>query len=110
MPSPNFTDVKVFIHADATTNLKASASCKVADILYIRDLKVVLGKNGYFVGMASRKDAKGEYQDIYFPGSKALRDELSHEIMAAFKLGMAAAGTPIPDKDAPPASKDEVPF
>jgi stage V sporulation protein G len=74
-------------------SLRAIASVKAHDSLFLTGLRVVEGKNGLFVSMPNRKTQAGEYQDIYFPASKAVRDELQALVLDAYKkeVAMAAA-------------------
>jgi stage V sporulation protein G len=72
-------------------SLRALATVKVHDAIYLTGLRVVEGKNGLFVAMPNRKTGAGEYQDIYFPASKATRDELQHLVLDAYKKEVALA-------------------
>jgi len=76
---------KVRVTAIEKDSLKGLATVVVADAIYLTGLRIVVGKNGPFVSMPSRKDKTGEYQDIYFPASKATRDELQALILAAYE-------------------------
>jgi stage V sporulation protein G len=69
--------------------LRALVSCKVADAVYLTGLRVIEGKSGLFVSMPSRKTTMGEYQDIYFPASKAMRDELQAAVLEAYSVETA---------------------
>lgn len=66
-------------------SLRAIATVKVADAVYLTGLRVIEGKTGLFVAMPSKKDKAGEYQDIFFPASKAMRDDLQAVVLEAFK-------------------------
>ncbi len=66
-------------------SLRAIATVKVADAVYLTGIRVIEGKNGLFVSMPSKKDKGGEYQDIYFPASKAMRDALQAVVLEAYK-------------------------
>lgn len=81
---PVFTDIKVTL-INGEGSLRALASIKVADTFIITGLKVVDGKNGVFISMPSRKDAKGEYHDVAFPVSKEIRSEVSAAVMEAYE-------------------------
>ena len=74
-------------------SLRGLATVKAHDSLFLTGLRVVEGKNGLFVSMPNRKTQAGEYQDIYFPASKAVRDELQALVLDAYKkeVAMAAA-------------------
>ncbi len=67
-------------------SLRAIASVKVHDAIYLTGLRVIEGKKGLFVSMPNRKTGDGEYQDIYFPASKAMRDELQELVLNAYRL------------------------
>jgi stage V sporulation protein G len=72
-------------------SLRALASVKVCDAVYLTGLRVVEGKNGLFVAMPNRKTGDGDYQDIYFPASKAMRDELQNSVLEAYRREAGAA-------------------
>jgi stage V sporulation protein G len=78
-----FTQVRVSLFEK--DSLRALATVKVADAIYLTGLRVIEGKNGIFVAMPTRKDKGGEYQDIFFPTSKAMRDELQKLVLEAYK-------------------------
>ena len=88
---PLFTEVRV--HIIDKDSLKALVSCKVADTIFLTGLRVVEGKNGLFVAMPNRKTGSGEYQDIYFPASKASRDELQSLVLAAYNAEAGVVST-----------------
>lgn len=71
-------------------SLRALVSVKVHDAIYLTGLRVIEGKNGLFVAMPNRKTGDGDYQDIYFPASKAMRDELQNFVLEAYRETAAA--------------------
>ncbi len=86
---PLFHQIRVsLIHKDS---LRALASVKVCDAVYLTGLRVIEGKNGLFVAMPNRKTGGGDYQDIYFPASKAVREELQGAVLEAYHRESAAA-------------------
>jgi stage V sporulation protein G len=72
-------------------NLRAMASCKIAGVLWLTGLRVVEGSKGRFVAMPSRKDNKGEYQDVFFPATRDIRDALQREILSEYEKAIKAA-------------------
>lgn len=84
--SPLFTQVRVSLCQ--RDSLRALASAKVGEAVYLTGMRVIEGKNGLFVGMPTRQSAGGEYQDIYFPASKAVRDELQKAVLEAYQLAL----------------------
>jgi stage V sporulation protein G len=69
--------------------VKAMVSCKVADSLYLTGIRVMHGKHGRFVSMPSRKDAQGEYRDIFFPATKESRDLLNDLVLEEYDAVLA---------------------
>ncbi len=65
--------------------LRGLVTVKIGDAMFLTGIRLIEGKNGLFVSMPSRKTTTGEYQDICFPASKDIRDELSHAILEAYK-------------------------
>jgi len=59
------TDIKVRVHESG--KLHGFASCKVAGLVELRDMKIMDGKNGLWVAPASkeRKGEAGKYDDLY---------------------------------------------
>ncbi len=75
-------------------SLRAMASVKVADLLFLTGLRVIEGKNGLFVSMPSKKEVGGDYKDIYFPASREVRDQLQESVLEAYRAELAKkAGT-----------------
>lgn len=91
MQSTHFTQIRISVVEK--DSLRAIATVKVADAVYLTGLRVIEGKNGLFVAMPTRKDKAGEYQDIFFPASKAMRDELQAFVLDAYRkeAGLATA-------------------
>lgn len=78
-------------------SLRALVSVKVHDAVYLTGLRVIEGKNGLFVAMPNRKTGDGDYQDIYFPASKAMRDELQNFVLDAYRREAADDDTTVAD-------------
>ena len=85
--SPLFDQVRVSLFEK--DSLRALATVKVHDAIFLTGLRVVEGKNGLFLSMPNRKTAAGEYQDIYFPANKATRDQLQALVLEAYKKEVA---------------------
>ena len=80
--TPIFSQIRITIFEK--DSLRALASVKVADAFCVTGLRVIEGKNGLFIAMPSKKTAAGEYQDICFPASKAVCDELQAAVLEAY--------------------------
>lgn len=75
-------------------SLLALCSCKVQDSIWLTGILVVEGSRGKFVAMPSRKDAKGEYQDVFFPAKREVREDLQTKLLKAYDAELAKEGVP----------------
>lgn len=78
-----FSQIRVTVYQK--DSLRALVSVKVADAFFLTGLRVIEGKNGLFVAMPTKKDKAGEYTDIFFPASKATRDDLQAQVLEAYR-------------------------
>ena len=65
-------------------SLMAIAEITLDDELTIRDIRLIDGKNGWFVAMPNRKGSDGKYYDIVVPNDRATQDLISDTIMKAY--------------------------
>ncbi len=79
------TDIRVRIVNNGNDKLKAVASITIDDELVVHDIKVINGKDGYFLSMPSRKTAEGEFKDIVHPIKTEVREMLKEKILAAYE-------------------------
>lgn len=79
------SDVRIRLVDKAESKLKAVASITIDDCFVVHDIKVIEGKEGYFISMPSKKTPDGEYKDIVHPINTETRDAISHQIIEAFK-------------------------
>jgi len=77
------TDVRIY-PVKAEGKFKAFASITLEDKLVIRGLRVVEGRNGFFVAMPSRK-FKDDYYDVCFPITSKFKDEISKKVMGKYE-------------------------
>lgn len=61
--------------------LRALASITLDGELVIRDLRVVEGEHGLFVTMPSRRVKDGEFQDVAFSLTTALREAIAEAVL-----------------------------
>jgi stage V sporulation protein G len=54
------------------------------DCFIVDGVRVMNGKKGLFVSMPSRKNDRGEYDDLAFPLTKELRDEINAVVLRAY--------------------------
>ena len=70
-------EAQVYPLKEPRNNTLAMASLTIGGCFAVRGVKVVQGRNGPFVSMPQAKDGKGEYQDVCFPISKEVREQVS---------------------------------
>lgn len=79
------SDIRVRLVDKEDSKLKAVASFTIEDCFVIHDVKVIEGKDGYFISMPSKKTPDGEYKDIVHPINTETREAISNQIIEAFK-------------------------
>ena len=87
----NITDIRVRLVNNANDKLKAVASITIDDEIVVHDIKVINGKDGYFLSMPSRKTNEGEFKDIVHPIKTEVRESLKAMILAEYEKALANA-------------------
>ena len=64
------TSVKVKKIEKENSRMKGIAEILIDDMIAIHDIRIILGDNGLFVAMPSRKTPTGDYRDIVHPISQ----------------------------------------
>ena len=85
--------VKVF-PVQNSKNLLATASVTLSGCFAVCGIQIRDGKNGTFVSMPQRKDAKGEYHDICFPCTKEARQQFNDAVLNAYEQSLRQAQQP----------------
>ncbi len=83
------TDIRVRL-VNNNDKLKAVASITIDDELVVHDIKVINGKDGYFLSMPSRKTDDGKFKDIVHPIKTEVRESLKEQIMAEYEKALAS--------------------
>ena len=76
------TEVRVSLRDE--DRLKAFANVTFDNAFVIRGLKVILGKDGPFVAMPSRKRPDGRHQDVAHPINPDMRKYLEKQVLDAY--------------------------
>ena len=76
--------VKVF-PVQSSKNLLATASVTLGGCFAVRGIQIRDGKNGTFVSMPQRKDAKGEYHDICFRTTAEMRQAINAAVLGEYE-------------------------
>ena len=77
------TDVRIFLSSREGPT-KAYANLTLDDSFVVRSIKVVQGKNGFFVSMPARRLSEGKFQDICFPITAELRKTIQKKVMDTY--------------------------
>ena len=78
------TDIK-FRNVEEYGRLKALVSVTFDDMFAVHDIKIIDGHDRLFLAMPSRRMPDGRFRDIAHPVGNALRDELEHRVLDAYK-------------------------
>lgn len=79
----NISEVRITLRNE--DKLKAFASVTFDDEFVVRGLKVISGKQGYFVSMPSRKRPDGTYQDVAHPINNEMRRKIEEQVLDAYE-------------------------
>lgn len=79
------SDIRIRFVDKEDSKLKAVASITIDDCFVVHDIKVIEGKDGFFISMPSKKTPDGEYKDIVHPINTETRESISAQIIEAFK-------------------------
>ncbi len=84
------TEVKVYPVNEE--RLKAYATITIDNCFVIRDLKVILGHEGLFVAMPSKKRKDGQFRDIAHPLNQETREKIENMVFDAYKKEVESMG------------------
>ena len=90
------TDCRISLFPNPIGSTVAYANITLDASIVIKDIKVINGNNGLFVGFPSKEKTNKEtgakaYEDIIFPVTKEFRDYLTSEIITAYNLKKSSA-------------------
>ena len=83
------TDVRVRLVAKDDSKLKAVASITIDECFVVHDIKIIEGKEGFFISMPSKKTPDGEYRDIVHPINTETREQVIAEILKAYEVAVS---------------------
>lgn len=78
------TRTQVYARGDGKNTI-GYAHITIGDTFVVKNLRVVRGRKGVFVGMPSNKTKRGDYIDIFFPITQEARIYLTETVIEAFK-------------------------
>ncbi len=79
------SDVRIRLVEKDGSKLKAVASITIDECFVIHDIKIIEGKEGFFISMPSRKTPDGEYRDIVHPINTETREQIIRDILKAYE-------------------------
>ena len=79
------TDVRIRLVTKEDSKLKAVASITIDECFVVHDIKVIEGKEGYFISMPSKKTPDGEYRDIVHPINTETREKIIEEVLKVYE-------------------------
>ena len=77
------TEIRVTLRNE--DKLKAFVNVTFDNQFVVRGLKIIRGKDGYFVSMPSRRMPHGKYQDIAHPINSEARHFLEVKVLKAYE-------------------------
>lgn len=83
------TDVRVRLVQNEESKLKAIASITIEDCFVVHDIRVLEGKQGYFVCMPNRKKPDGSHTDVAHPINTETREQINKIVLEAFEAEKA---------------------
>ena len=78
-------DVKITSLTPGEGATRAYASVNLDDVIAIRNIRVMEGKNGLFASMPSYQGVDKKYYDIVFPQTAELRVEINNAVVDAYR-------------------------
>ena len=72
-------------HIPNGKSLLATASVTLGGCFAVQGIQVREGKNGVFVSMPQRKDAKGRYHDVCFPTTAEMRRAINAAVLGEYE-------------------------
>lgn len=85
------TEIKVFPIEEE--KLKAFVSIVFDRCFMVNDIKVIRGKDGFFISMPSRRKRNGKFKDVAHPLNNETRQMLEEQILSEYEQVIAARGT-----------------
>lgn len=91
------TEVRVFPKENLGKTL-GFANITLMDKFVVKNLRIVKGDKGIFIGMPSNKRKNGEYIDLFFPITQEARDMITGAILDKYNEVMEGEASQVEHK------------
>jgi len=91
------TEVKVYPVNEE--RLKAYVTITIDNVFVVRDLKIIMGNDGLFVAMPSKKRKDGQFRDIAHPLNQETRELIENKIFEEYKKEVQSMGDSLGEVD-----------
>ena len=101
------TEIRISLRDEE--RLKAFANVTFDNAFVVRGLKIIRGKDGYFVAMPSRKRPNGRHQDMAHPINPEMREYLESKVLDAYNAELERQTGPLTPSAPPPSEMADEP-
>jgi stage V sporulation protein G len=88
------TEVKVFPIQEE--KLKAFVSVVFDQCFMVNDIKIIQGRDGFFISMPSRKKKNGEFKDVAHPLNNETRRMIEEKVLGEYERVLSERGEQLP--------------
>ena len=99
------TEIKVFPVEEE--KLKAFVSIIFDRCFMVNDIKVIRGRDGYFISMPSRRKRNGKFKDVAHPLNNETRQMLERQILTEYERVISERGITQPPAEEPRVLEEE---
>ncbi|MBN2096869.1 MAG: SpoVG family protein [Candidatus Omnitrophica bacterium] len=78
-------EVKQVHKLNGDGKLKGFVDVAIADLVMIRGLRIIDGKNGLFVGMPRRQGTDGQWYPTVLPLNEEVKNQLNEMVLEAYQ-------------------------
>jgi len=86
----DITEIKVFPVGEE--KLKAFVSIVFDNCFMVNDIKVIQGRDGFFISMPSRRKKNGKFKDVAHPLNNETRQTIESQILAEYEQVVSGDG------------------
>ncbi len=76
---------QVHVYPKENEKVKGYVTIVLDECFLVNGLKIISGKNGFFVSMPARKKKNGKFKDIAHPITKDLRDQIENLVFEEYE-------------------------